>query len=48
MKSTLLIKVLTLTAFLVLLSGCGGGGNNDNSGSSSNWDEMIWDKDNWA
>lgn len=49
------IPTLAVTAVLLLmlfLSACGGkGGNNTNPSppaNSSNWDEMIWDQDNWA
>lgn len=34
---------------LLLLSGCGGGGSGTPPPEgSSNWDEMIWDNDDWA
>lgn len=35
----------------VLLTGCGsGGGDDDDSATtgSSDWDEMVWDQDNWS
>lgn len=45
--------VFRLLLAVLLLAGCsgggggGGGGNNSPSGSS-NWDEMVWDQDNWG
>ena len=42
---------LTLLGVLVfLLPACGGGSGNGDGGvpSSSNWDEMQWDQDNWG
>lgn len=30
-----------------LILSCGGGGGGDGQ-PSSNWDEMVWDQDNWA
>ena len=32
--------------FATLLTGCGGSGSGDEG--SSNWDEMVWDRDNWS
>jgi len=38
-----------ITASVVMLYGCGGsGGGGGGSSSSSNWDEMVWDQDNWG
>ena len=39
-----------LTAFLVLgvISCGGGGGGGQPPAGSSNWDTMVWDKDDWA
>ena len=47
-KITYLKAILFLT--VVLLGGCsnGGGGGSNNTNPSSNWDEMVWDQDNWA
>lgn len=44
------IKALILIA-LVTLAGCGGssgGGTPPPPAGSSNWDEMVWDQDNWT
>ena len=48
--NSIFIKTILALAFVTLLSGCGGGGGSGGggSGSSSNWDEMVWDQDNWA
>ena len=34
----------------IVLAGCGGsgGGGGSNNPTGSNWDEMVWDQDNWA
>ena len=50
-------KLLIILLFLSALNACGGGGKggSEDSGNvnqqptgSSNWDEMRWDRDNWA
>jgi hypothetical protein len=47
-RLALVLSVLGLLAFL--LPACGGGGSGDGNGvvPSSDWDEMVWDQDNWA
>ena len=44
------LRLLTLMGLLLVLASCGGGGGGssvDETGSS-NWDEMVWDEDDWA
>jgi len=35
--------------FIVSLSACGGGGSDTppTEGNNSDWDNMVWDQDNW-
>ncbi len=47
--------VIVLSMFcLVLLSACGGGSGGDGGGGTppatgnSNWDQMVWDRDDWG
>ncbi len=42
------IKTVLLLAFVAVLAGCGGGGGDGGAQGSSNWDEMVWDQDNWG
>jgi len=42
------ILALLLFAGLLLLSSCGGGGGGGGSSGSQDWDQMVWDQDNWA
>lgn len=53
MSRLMSLRVLLAVALTALIAGCGsGGGSNDDGGgttpSSSDWDTMIWDQDNWA
>jgi len=42
-------KFFLVFVILGFLSGCdGGGGGSPPDTGSSNWDEMVWDQDNWA
>ena len=48
-------RAIPVVAFLVvaLLGACGGRGGGDNNTSTtgagaSNWDQMVWDQDNWG
>jgi hypothetical protein len=41
------IMVILLLALLFVLPVCGGGGGGG-SGGSSDWDQMVWDQDDWA
>ena len=45
-KYTLLLFILIV--FLAVYPACGGGGGDNGSQPSSNWDEMVWDQDEWA
>ena len=38
-------SILLMATTLFFLSACGGGGGGTDN--SSNWDEMVWGKDNW-
>jgi hypothetical protein len=40
------IMVILLLALIFVLPVCGGGGGG--SGGSSDWDQMVWDQDDWA
>jgi len=47
-KTTL--RLVFAFALAVSLSACGGGGGGGGGGGttgSSNWDELVWDQDNW-
>ena len=41
------LRLLTVMGLLLLLAGCGGGGGGGDE-SSSDWDEMVWDQDDWT
>lgn len=44
-------RVLMLVILSAFIAGCGGGGSggsNNVTPSSSDWDSMTWDQDNWA
>lgn len=41
------LRWLALCAAL-LLTACGGGNNPPPPAGNSNWDQMVWDQDNWA
>ena len=45
-----LLKVLLAFSLLALLGACGGGGGGaaPPAGGSSDWDQMVWDQDNWS
>ena len=48
-----LIGIFTLLLMLAFsMASCGGGGDGDTTptppSGSSNWDEMVWDQDNWG
>jgi hypothetical protein len=45
-----IIKIIGLGLLLVLLAACGNNSSNgdDPSVDESKWDEMVWDKDDWA
>jgi hypothetical protein len=45
MKRWVLVFIIVLPLLAV---SCGGGGGGDGETPSSNWDEMVWDQDNWA
>ncbi len=40
-----LIVLATLTA--VLLAGCGGGADPSPNNTNTNWDQLVWDQDDW-
>lgn len=50
------LKIISIIFIALIVSACGGGGGGSNAGNpnppppagSSNWDEMVWDQDNWA
>ena len=51
--SNKLLLLLLLLPLLALLGGCGGGGGGGSKvplppSGSSNWDQMVWDQDDWA
>ena len=33
---------------LMSLTACGGGGGGQPASGTSNWDQMVWDQDNWG
>jgi len=48
-------KVVVLLAVLAGLAACGGGGGGDSNSNpnpppsgTTNWDQMVWDQDNWG
>lgn len=48
MRSYVLLRISALGLLVaIILTGCGSGGSDNNSKSSSNWDQMVWDQDNW-
>jgi len=42
------IKLLLAALICFAFFSCSSSGNDDTPASSSNWDEMTWDKDNWG
>lgn len=47
------MRILILATVLALLTACGsssggGGGTPPPPAGGSNWDEMVWDQDDWA
>jgi len=52
MSRLISLRVFLAVALAALIGGCGsGGGGNDSDAttpSSSDWDTMTWDQDNWA
>lgn len=42
------LLLVVLSAFIAGCGGGGGGGSNPVTPSSSDWDSMTWDQDNWA
>ncbi len=50
MNNYFLRRFITLMILIFTLGACGGGdgGGSTSPQSSSNWDEMAWDQDNWG
>lgn len=52
MKTTNFITWLGVLLTVAVLTGCGGGGGSGDSPArqtgSSDWDSMVWDRDNWS
>ncbi len=46
LRRKLLPGLLLLGA--LILAACGGSSSPPSGSGSSNWDEMVWDQDNWA
>jgi hypothetical protein len=46
----LFVLLMAVTLLVVIVPACGGGGGGGGDGEvpSSNWDEMVWDADDWA
>ena len=45
----LLILLMLLGSLTLIFAACGSGGGSDTPApDSSNWDELVWDQDNWA
>lgn len=47
MYKTKLKGLLGALVLALLLVACGGGDNPPSPTDSSNWDEMVWDQDQW-
>ena len=49
MKNRILSLIFGMFVLLVL-AGCGGGGNNQPPANNTNtdWDQMVWDQDEWS
>ena len=49
MKKYLAIILALFLALFLFMPACGGGGGGDDGGSeSSNWDQLVWDEDDWG
>jgi len=47
MKTT--IRWCSLWLLLMAMSGCGGGGDTGTTADDvGNWDQLVWDQDNWS
>lgn len=49
------LKIISIIFIALIVSACGGGGGGSTTvdpdptpAGSSNWNEMVWGKDNWA
>ncbi|MFC1771756.1 hypothetical protein ACFL3A_00205 [Pseudomonadota bacterium] len=45
------VRLVVLIALATLTVGCGGGGgssSNNAPATSSDWDSLVWDQDNWS
>jgi len=49
------LKITVFILMMILFTACGGGGGGGNPGNpgnpgtgSNNWDQMIWDQDQWG
>lgn len=47
MKKQFLLKLIFIVSYVLLLTGCGGDGTAPAPEGNSNWDQMVWDQDNW-
>jgi hypothetical protein len=44
----LLLFLMAFGMLVTLMAACGGGGGGGGGDGSSNWDELVWDQDDWA